>query len=165
MAPKTPPTDETRTKPPVTTEDPRTPETGTNASAEKPAADTDAALVVETRDGRTVPLEAPGPGVGAERLATVEVAVKTTPVEPAPTRAPVVEPPLAAVELVVDPSAVPGTRDLPAVTQVMFNGKLHEAGDTLRGVDFRTYSELVTIGAVVAIDWFRQPLQEGESRT
>ncbi|MCF4125039.1 hypothetical protein [Methylobacterium sp. SyP6R] len=102
-----------------------------------------------------VPVEVPGPGVGAERIAQSVTRVedrplsrdtldgRALPVAPAP---------------VIDPATVPGNRRLTVATRITHDGVDYDPDHSdpeRRGfyADFATYSEMVTIGAVLPRAW------------
>lgn len=148
------------------------------------AGEADAARIAEHRDGtdvlrtgsfaeaaaafidRDVPLLDGGPGVGAARVAErsterfVSRPIGTLADELA--RAEVLEPSVPPVtkdvlprsEFRVDPDTVPGHRYATAAAQLRRNGKTYQPGVDVP-VDFRAYSQLVAVGAIVADPWHR----------
>lgn len=110
-----------------------------------------------------VPVPVGGPGVGAERIAEPVLGTETRPLYPrtADPRGPVAADPRygaapyrapAAAPLVVDPDGVPGTHIFEALTRITHDGRDYVLGDEVE-LDFRSYEELVSIGAVRPIDW------------
>lgn len=102
-----------------------------------------------------VPVEVPGPGVGAERIAQSVTRVEDSPLlrEAAADRA------LSGVAApAIDPATVPGHRWLTVATRVTHDGVDYDPAHPdpeRRGfyADFTNYSELVTIGAVLPRGW------------
>lgn len=119
-----------------------------------------------------VPVPAGGPGVGAAQVAEPVEGVRTLPIgptyadldRPADQVARTAREPLAgstagnlvgsdAARTLVDPNDIPGTRELPALTTIDRNGRIYQPGGEPVPLDFASYSELVSIGAVPPIDW------------
>lgn len=108
-----------------------------------------------------VPVELPGPGAGALQVAEPSQGFATRPLDQE-SRDPRTRAPLDRVDTagsildgargVLDASRVGGTRTVRAATQILHDGRRYGPGDELP-VDFATYTELVQIGAVVAIAW------------
>lgn len=115
---------------------------------------------------REIPLSDGGPGVGAARLAErtserfVSRPIGTLGEELA--RAEVLEPRVPAItkdvlprsEFRVDPDTVPGHRYATAAAQLRRDGRTYQPGVEVK-VDYRAYSQLVAIGAIVADPWHR----------
>lgn len=113
---------------------------------------------------RDVPLLDGGPGVGAARVAErVPERFVTRPIGTLgeelaraelrePRVPPVTKDVLPRSEFRVDPDTVPGHRYATAAAQLRRNGKTYQAGVGVR-VDFRAYSQLVAVGAIVADPW------------
>ncbi len=102
-----------------------------------------------------VPVEVPGPGVGAERIAQSVTRVEDRPVLHGDAADRVLP---ATPVATIDPATVPGHRWLRVATQVTHDGKDYSPDHTHpegRGfyADFKTYSELVAIGAVLPRNW------------
>ncbi|MGF3027867.1 hypothetical protein ACQVP2_34380 [Methylobacterium aquaticum] len=140
---------------------------GTTAPAEErvipavPVEGADAAIVAGSLAGAAaalgvpvVPVEVPGPGVGAARVAERITRIEDRPL---PGDAPD-DRPFPAAPPVIDPATVPGHRWLRVATRVTHDGVDYDpdhADPERRGfyADFATYSELATIGAVLPRAW------------
>ncbi len=102
-----------------------------------------------------VPVEVPGPGVGAERVAQSVARVENRPL----LSGTAADPALPAVPAaVIDPATVPGHRWVRVTTRVTHDGvdyDMDHPDAERRGfyADFATYSELVGIGAVLPRSW------------
>lgn len=121
---------------------------------------------------RDVPLPDGGPGVGAARVAeriperfasrpigTVREELERAEVMEARVP-PVTKDVLPRSEFRVDPDTVPGHRYATAATQLRRNGRTYQPGVEVK-VDFRAYSQLVAVGAIVADPWHDLPHAEG----
>lgn len=117
---------------------------------------------------REVPLSGGGPGVGAARVAERTAAqftsrpIGTVSEELAraelrdPRVPPVTKDVLPRSEFRVDPDTVPGHRYATAAAQLRRNGLTYQPGEDVP-VDFRAYSELVPVAAILADPWHRLP--------
>lgn len=102
-----------------------------------------------------VPVEVPGPGVGAERIAESVTRVEDRPLSRDTLDGRALP---AAPAPVIDPATVPGHRWLTVATRITHDGVDYDPAHIdpeRRGfyADFATYSELVTIGAVLPRSW------------
>lgn len=115
---------------------------------------------------RDVPLPDGGPGVGAARVAeriperfasrpigTVREELERAEVMEARVP-PVTKDVLPRSEFRVDPDTVPGHRYATAAAQLRRDGKTYQPGVEVP-VDFRAYSQLVAVGAIIADPWHR----------
>lgn len=124
----------------------------------------EAAAALTDRDLREIPLLDGGPGIGAARIAErapeqfVSRPIGTLGEELVragarePRVPPVTQDVLPRSEFRVDPDTVPGHRYATVAAQLRRNGKTYQAGTEVR-VDFRAYSQLVAVGAIVADPW------------
>lgn len=124
----------------------------------------EAAAAFADRDLREIPLLDGGPGIGAARVAErapeqfVSRPIGTLGEELAragarePRVPPVSKDILPRSEFRVDPDTVPGHRYATVAAQLRRDGKTYQAGTEVR-VDFRAYSQLVAVGAIVADPW------------
>lgn len=117
-----------------------------------PVAAAEAAAPVDTvavAAAPTIPLDVPGPGVGAEQIAAPVTAIETVPL--AEVLAPASPRPTPAAP-VIDAARVPGARPVRALTQILHDGRTYAPGDEVE-LTYAQYAELVTIGAVEPVVW------------